>query len=688
MKAEQKHKKSILKTVFGLFFSAAVVASAITIPIVVSNHQTISFHYNYSNTLEGNKNKVNDYLNTLKSNNSILSNSLKIYGNSNIIGEDGVELTSEQRSFVTIEQCFENGMFQFVVPSNLRYNLRKNGIEAQLAYVRSDYSTEATYPIIGIKFYSGSGSSYFETIFEYRETSLCGFKKNNQQLFINQIIDDIKSNPKNFFVLKDTVGTIGQIGLYAKNITTTDFNLDTTILRELRNNNFFISITGVNVDPYNRSNLKLHYDIVYNDGNSIAYKTYNEVVLEGFDVEIGVDDPASVVKNYIQSNSDYLNNLNQYFTYKTPTSSEDGTEPVKVSAREAYQNNEITFEPTYSVISKLETDGIEIVFKMYEEENSSELNVYNSPLDSTTPMYRLYISSYSGTPLKYTESIVIEGTEQSNDFKISQQELDMQKVLNYLDEQNTNFENFIEIDWSQITFENDLQIVKAVNEIPFSIFYNAFTKYIEDPKVNKPPFTLKVKRTNALISNNEIDTIMNSIVDSMNSLAINELIENQQNQIYLNVTIGEFENNLYMDASTLLLMNFENVFASEETYSNNELNSLKTYIESKPNEVIVNLNEDNGPLSTNIIIENMRNYAWDKIFKSITLANSPSVIKFPEYESTITIAINYQQLNSLSKTEIETIIQNQAIDVPIILIKDKYQVGVTIHKTFDELLNN
>ena len=168
---------------------------------------------------------------------------------------------------------------------------------------------------------------------------------------------------KNFlaFQLKKEVGTIGDVGIYAKNIKPDDIDLNNNEkLKQLREKNYWVSLDSLSVDKKNPTLLKIKYNISYDDGLVKAYASTKEVVLGPFDIEQGVDDPVSKLKKFIESNKDWINNLNQYFVYKKPENDEK-----QYSIREAYQKGFISFSTTYSIKNKLEEEGISLEFKRY-----------------------------------------------------------------------------------------------------------------------------------------------------------------------------------------------------------------------------------------------------------------------------------------------------------------------------------
>ena len=59
-----------------------------------------------------------------------------------------------------------------------------------------------------------------------------------EQSMLEQYISDITENPLNYFQLKKEVGVIGETGLYVKNIKVEDFDLNTDLLKQLREKHY------------------------------------------------------------------------------------------------------------------------------------------------------------------------------------------------------------------------------------------------------------------------------------------------------------------------------------------------------------------------------------------------------------------------------------------------------------------
>ena len=178
----------------------------------------------------------------------------------------------------------------------------------------------------------------------------------------------------------------------------------------------------------------------------------------------------------------------QYFTFE-----KDENDDNEYSAREAYKNGMITYEGTSSIANKLETNGITLEFKSYNEEQeyikqtnkTNELSVLNNANDSSTPMYRIYLTSYANTPMAYTESILIEGLSQEGEFKVSEQEIKMDVLNEYLIQEGKGFEDILKLDTTNPIplnrqYFKHLSIQNGVYSIPFELVNTLYTKYIEE----------------------------------------------------------------------------------------------------------------------------------------------------------------------------------------------------------------
>lgn len=720
----KRRKKTILRTLgFGAIFSTSLI-SAIATPIISNDKKQLSLNVNYStDTYEGNKNRISDFINYELANQVYrLSGSLSVVGKDGLIGTTGIELTTTERSLITVQEAYEKGLFVLNLKSTIAYALNKNKINYKLAYVKP-YYTDSSYPVVGIKLYYGSGISYYEEIFEYRDTSLYGFKKSNEHTMMSWYISKIDENPNDYFELNTDVGKIGDIGLYAKNIKITDFNLNNEQMKELKENNFSISITSLSVDSYNPSILKVTYTITYDNGIVTNQSSGNVVYLKYFDVEQGVDDPKSKLETFIKNNESWIDNLNQYFKYEKLENDEN-----EYSAREAYEKGFIKFNSTYSINSKLESDGIKIKFLTFEEEkeilktNSTELSVQNYRFDSKTPAYRIYISSYAGTPQEYTQSVLIEGLAQEGDFKISQQELDIKALDAYLSDNNLGYENLFEFDsssnnpislsdyfikttksQSDVTFEN------GKYNIPFYLVENLYKKYKafkngesneEFPSpFNDFKFSKKTGQsidnlpTNYEFEGNQynIKTIVDEIVQTINN-SENGNFDFQLDSITKDKTTGEplMNFNIYLG-----LAKEGNIFTSLtflEIPIGSYFETSENYLETILNNISTNITNDNVDIKTNVYSEAILDqYIQERKFSSIfesasIIGNSNINIPFAELQSPLNIEINMLYFDKLNKQELDQIINDKKMKIEIKISIETVSVYKTIEKTFDELI--
>ncbi|MBR4025688.1 MAG: hypothetical protein IKJ03_01910, partial [Mycoplasmataceae bacterium] len=563
-----------------------------------------------------------------------------------------------------------------------------------------------------------------ERTIEYRDTRLYGFKKTIEELTIDTYISDINQNPSQYFQLKKEVGTIGDVGIYAKNIKPDDIDLNNNEkLKQLREKNYWVSLDSLSVDKKNPALLKIKYNISYDDGLVKAYASTKEVVLGPFDIEQGVDDPVSKLKKFIESNKDWINNLNQYFVYKKPENDEK-----QYSIREAYQKGFISFSTTYSIKNKLEEEGISLEFKTYNQEQEIiknkplELSVSNYELDSTTPMYRLYFTSYENTPIEYTESVLIEGLAQEGDFAKSQEEQDMRAFYNYLVEQNYGLENifgFVSSSQNPLALsdyflkENKVTFQNGKYSIPFELVFSLYEKYTNslnlysNPPYSKPfnnfTFELKLKDdknqnislpTNYFFESKEynLDAISKKILESMNNkengdfdFQLDSITNDNSSKNYLinlNVCLGSnTQGTLYTNVEPLEIYVFD-FFESKETYNRKILKELSSAITQNP----ANIEIDVLAKNVNKLGEYIENRQFSELFKNVSVFNLNYQIPFPELQPKFELKVNLDYFNSLNKQAIDQIISSKSMEIEIIISIEGAKEFIKVTKNFSDLV--
>ena len=727
-------KISRSKIVLFSSLSATAAIAAIAVPLIHQQFGLAHLNNDFSNTKEGNKNKILAFINDNKKiNQSMLTGQLKI---------DEEKHSYSDRSFVTVDEAFQQGWFDFQINSAFDYNLYKSDLNARLAYVKAN-STNSTYPIVGLKIYAGQAETYSEIIYEYSESSLGGFKQTGEELIINSIVNDINNDPKKYFLLKEDVGNFGDLGLYAKNIKSEDFEfIKNKLIKQLKENNYFIDLTNVEVDNVIPSNLNLTYDVTFDNGETQFKKTYNKAVISGLDIEFGVDDPVWKVKNFIKENKDsLLTDLYQYFEYDEPGSETDKPEEKpyqeaeKLTIDDAYQKNLIKFNSKNENIYNISNAGLFLEFRTYQQTvqladnnpSAAEKSVFPSPFDSTTPMYRLFLTSYKGTPREYTESFVIEGTKQEGKFKISETQKKMEKLDNLLDELNLDVDNFLEIE--SVTLEGPLKQEKPNNpsqpspfvdfqstDIPFVILKNAYEKYKEDDFKYDIPFDFKLKVNKKPLDDiknktqkDELNDLLNKVVEQINKLTIKDKLEgivvNENQNFYqfkVNVVMGEKDKDLFISTQNYGLVKVdETQFKDENQYFKKQVDEVAKFLNggtapngtpnaSNNNKKYIKINiakNDNGEqISQANAVELMKQAQWNKIFTSVSVYNVPdNIIDFPDFDEFVKIDIDFDDLAKKDWKEIDKIIKDKKLTINLIVSKHGQSQKVPIEFNFSDL---
>ena len=724
-------KISRSKIVLFSSLSATAAIAAIAVPLIHQQFGLAHLNNDFSNTKEGNKNKILAFINDNKKiNQSMLTGQLKI---------DEEKHSYSDRSFVTVDEAFQQGWFDFQINSAFDYNLYKSDLNARLAYVKAN-STNSTYPIVGLKIYAGQAETYSEIIYEYSESSLGGFKQTGEELIINSIVNDINNDPKKYFLLKEDVGNFGDLGLYAKNIKSEDFEfIKNKLIKQLKENNYFIDLTNVEVDNVIPSNLNLTYDVTFDNGETEFKKTYNKAVISGLDIEFGVDDPVWKVKNFIKENKEsLLTDLYQYFEYDEPGSETDKPEEKpyqeaeKLTIDDAYQKNLIKFNSKNENIYNVSNAGLFLEFRTYQQTvqlannnpAAAEKSVFPSPFDSTTPMYRLYLTSYKGTPREYTESFVIEGTKQEGKFQVSEVEKEMEKLDNLLDELNLDVDNFLKI--KSVTLEGPLDQEKPTNpvpfanftssDIPFVILKNAYEKYKEDDFKYDIPFDFELELEQTQLDTitdqskkNELKTLLDKVVEQINKLTIKDKLEgivvNENQNFYqfkVNVVMGEKDQDLFISTQNYGLVKVnETQFKDENQYFKTQVDEVAKFLNggsaptTTPNtsnsnkqyiKINIAKNDDGEQISQANAVELMKQAQWNKIFASVSVYNIPdNIIDFPDFDEFVKIDIDFDDLAKKDWKEIDEIIKDKKLIINLIVWKHGQSKKVPIEFNFSDL---
>lgn len=726
--------------------TTAAVTAAVLVPVLQSQYGLSRMDQDLSFSQEGNRNRILNFINdSNKINQSILSGQLQV---------DETKHSYADRSFITVSEAYDQNWFEFKTSGSLKYNLYKDDLSAELAYVKASI-TNSTYPVVGLRIYAGQGDTYSEVIYEYSESSLSGFKQTGEELIINNIVDDINKNPKKYFKLKEEIGKFGDLGLYAKNIKTEDFDfIDNKLIKDLKENFYFIELTGLEVDNVVPSNLILTYDVIFDNGITQFKKTYNKVTINGIDIEFGVDDPKSKVKNFIKENKEsLLADLYQYFEFDDPNSSEEkpdetspstfADDPVKMDMQEAYQKNLIKFNPKNDNIYTITNAGLFLEFRTYQQQvtrakqdatnpaATPEQSVFPNPFDSTTPMYRLYLTSYRGTPKEYTESFVIEGTKQEGKFKVSQTQTEMEKLDALLDELNLNVDDFIKL--KEVTLKGPLQKGTTKNkaqqtttqstDIPFVILKNAYDKYKEDNVKYEIPFDFQLELNQSKLTEiqakdkqDELKTQLQKVIDQLNKLTIEDKLEgieiNQGQQDFyqfkVNIVLGEKNKDLFISTQNYALVKVDqSKFKPESDYYKNQVDQVVKFLNgtqtlnpfapatppaagTSPNKDSIKINivtDDSGQKITEAnAVQFMKQAQWDKIFSSVTILNLPDgIIEYPDFDTPVKVDIDFADLARKDYQAIEQIIKDKKITIKLLVSKNSQPQSISVEFTFDEL---
>lgn len=668
-----QNKKKLIK--YGLFSSLfiGVAVTSFVVPIAIDSAKLQKPNVDYSDTPIGNKNRVDDFLNNSKLiNSNLLQNSLEIYGKKDLIGEEGKKLTPDQRSFITIETSWRNYLFKLNLSSKMYYELYNHQIDVELAYVKPN-KINSSAPTVGIRFIKGE----YSRIYEYDENYLYGFQKSIVDNDISQAVVDIKKNANKYFNLKTEKGKIGDAGIYTKNINPSDLtnNTGTKEIEKLNEKEYLISITNVKADNFVPSKLIITYDIFYKDE---FIKTSEKTELNGFDIEEGVDDPISKVKNYIKKDNSLLKSLHQYFKYDAPKGD-------KITVEDAYKQNLFSFKLSNNAKNSLEQEGIDITFDLDDKTNKL---VYTNINDSTMPVFVVNVISYKNQGNQYSEKYSIEGIDQRGEFKKSQEEEKVNSLSNYIIQNNILIEDFVDIN---LDLKGEFEKYKK-SEIPFSFVLKAFEEYKKDEnKNNKAPFAILLTKKKDLPDSN-MNLILEEVLTNTNNYDIKDVIQeinDINNKINISITygLGERNKNQYLELIDQFI--FEDVFKdfmNERTYFTNQIQKEKERLISSPNELIINY-VNNQVFKEAYAISKMRDWKLTEIFAGVSILN-PTPLEFPKYDSQINVWIDFNWWLEKKHEEIEEWINKREIIFKINIYKEgSASSSFELKKGFDDLFD-
>ena len=707
-------KDAHLKLILFSALSALTVTAAVVAPVLQHRLARPAINNDFSNTQVGNRNRILNFINDAKKiNQSLLSGQLSV---------DEIAHPYADRSFVTVAEAQQQGWFDFNLHSAFKLNLYLDDLGAELAYIKANI-TNSTYPVVGLRIFAGQDETYSEIIYEYSESGLSGFKQTSEELSINKIVNAIENTPQAFFELKKDIGKFGDPGLYAKNVKLEDFELiDNDKIKILKANDYFLELTNVEVNKVIPSELELTYNVIFDNGLTQFKKTYNKVTITNFDIEYGVDDPESKVKNFIKENEKtYLADLYQYFEYDPPKPDEDNPASLETSTKPtmatAYQNNWIKFNSKSENLYTITNAGLFLEFKPYSDSNKND--VFPSPFDSSTPMYRLYLTSYKDTPLQYTQPVVIEGTKQEGAFQASNVQNEMEALDALLDELNVNVDDFLQLE--SITLEGPLANAEppkppvpfgssaTAKTIPFDILKTAYDKYKEDGDKYSQPFNFKIKLDESKLTEikdeakkDKLKTTLKKVVEATNKLTIADKLEAIENndqdnfqQFKVNIALGTKESDLFISTDNYALIRVdEQLFTGADQYYGTQVKKVVDFIKDQKNKQFIKINlvsDDDQILSQANAVALMRQGQWKKVFSSVTLLNLKDVITYPDFDTPVKVAINFDKLGVLTDEQIAQIIEKQQIAFAFLVSKNGQEQEISwdgsdkILFRFDEL---
>lgn len=494
-----------------------------------------------------------------------------------LIDKDGKEIT--EYSHLTVEEAYKDNLFKFELPKKVKFFVDKYGVDIFVkSYIDngknpdifSTYYNSST-PEFKIWFGKGVGENRVEDFLTITGAGFYGFKKTSQESDVNNMINIFSESfslKKEFYIDENNNNAFNP-GLYAKNIKKEDI-ISNMNLSQLNNVNW--KITSVSQDSQIPS--KLIVTIDFNKGilNKNYYsETYKKFEINNFDVELGVDDPISKVKNFIKDQKNIIG-INEAFVFK-----KENSDDAIGTVLESYEKGLFDFVVPASYKNRASNAGVEYVFKKYDNENKLGDSAFPDENNSTIPKFKIYIRTGFGTAFEYEEFFTVTGSGQ-----VTNIEFKPTNEANYL-------ESIIDANFQDITK------ISLINEFKdFNIL---------DPNNTNNKFKIP---TNIIA--NVMDAQKN-VELKISDILPNEIPKPEGTFIYITITKIESNNDiLVINSSVCIGDEFKNKSSFNKTFKFDYFISEKTYNENLiglfTKKIEENSSNKNVAIVTNNLIEN------------------------------------------------------------------------------------
>lgn len=495
-----------------------------------------------------------------------------------LIDADGKEFTDY--SSITIAEAYKNNYFKFILPSKVKFYAEKYGISVYTKeYVKeineNNYDIFPTHynsstPEIKIWFGKGSGANKAEDYITITNSGFYGFKKTEEETDVVSLMNvfNKKFSLKSDFYIDGLESKGIKPGIYAKNIKKEDIqsNMNST---ELNGVNW--KITNLSQDPQLASKLIITFD--FNKGTfekNYYSETYKKFEINGFDIEFGIDDSVSKVKNFIKDENN-ISGLYESFIFLKPEDWEKNTLTIRESYEKSYFD--MVVPPSYQ--NKASNAGVEYIFKKYDSINRIGDSVFPKEDNSTLPNFKVFVRAGSGTGFEYEESFILNAIEGSQDhgFKETKENEFITKLKNWSDVNESidlkinligEFAGIIEDSVGMFPIPADL-IAKVIN--PEKNIELSMPEFLPDEFPTTPEkISLTVKNVSS--PNNTLVVLVNFSIGTefVNRSSFNKTFRFnnfKENGIYNNELIDEFIKAIEINSNEVSIVTTNNSITVE-----------------------------------------------------------------------------------------------------------------------------
>lgn len=318
-------------------------------------------------------------------------------------------------SHLTVNEAYVNNYFKFEIPSKVKFYADRNGIDVFMKSYNENTNDNnfdiypsyynSSSPEFKIWFGKGEGENRVEDFITIYGAGFHGFRKTQEEQDVKSVINlfrnSVSLKPKFYDPTNKTI----RDGVFAKTIKTEDI---VSSLNEKQLNGVNWNVTSVSQDPKIPSKLIINVDFSKGQINENYFsQTFQKFEIDGFPIEMGVDDYESKVKNFIKDEKNTIG-LGEAFEYKRPES-----QPAETvgTVLENYKNNAFTFNIPFSFKNRASNAGVEYIFKPWVE-GENENSAFPDEENSEIPKFKIFVRSGSGTPFEYEDFFIVRGNGQ------------------------------------------------------------------------------------------------------------------------------------------------------------------------------------------------------------------------------------------------------------------------------------